>query len=155
MFSDKLVKMFSTFFYVGKFPAAPGSMASIVGALIYFALLDNMVLYVILFLIITAVGFMVSGDMERITGQKDPSCVVIDEVSGVMIAFFLIPVHVKTVPIVITTYFLFRAFDMFKIYPVNKFEEMPGGQGIMMDDIFAGFYTNIVMHIAIRWAGIV
>ena len=43
---------------------------------------------------------------------------------------------------------------MFKIYPVNKFEEMKGGVGIMMDDLFAGLYTNIIMHLAIRFAGV-
>jgi len=85
-------------------------------------------------------------------GQKDPSCVVIDEVSGIMIAFFMLPM---VWPVSIITFFLFRAFDMFKIYPVNKFEEMKGGTGIMMDDIIAGLYTNITMQIAIRLAQVV
>ena len=96
---------------------------------------------------ITVTGFIVSDRMERIVKQKDPSCIVIDEVSGVMIAFFLLPF---SWPVIFTAFFLFRAFDMFKIYPVNKFEPMPGGVGVMMDDIVAGIYTNIVMHIAIR-----
>jgi phosphatidylglycerophosphatase A len=53
-------------------------------------------------------------------------------------------------PVVITAFFLFRAFDMFKIYPVNRLEEIPGGVGVMMDDIIAGLYTNLAMHLAIR-----
>ncbi len=44
---------------------------------------------------------------------------------------------------------------MFKIYPVNKLEEYEGGVGIMMDDVVAGIYTNIVMQVAVRWAGII
>jgi phosphatidylglycerophosphatase A len=48
---------------------------------------------------------------------------------------------------------LFRAFDMFKIWPANKFEDMGGSRGIMMDDVMAGIYTNIVLQIATRLAG--
>ena len=69
-----------------------------------------------------------------------------------MIALFLLPLDW---PVLITAFFLFRALDMFKLYPVNQMEKFEGGLGIMMDDIVAGVYTNIVMHIAIRWAGIV
>ena len=54
-------------------------------------------------------------------------------------------------PIMITAFFLFRAFDMFKIYPANKFEKLSGGAGVMLDDIIAGIYTNIIMHIALRF----
>ena len=148
--SDKLVKLLSTFFYIGYLPLAPGSMATIAGALIAYCLRDQIPAYVLVFAAITACGFLVSDRMEKIVGQKDPTCIVIDEVSGVMIAFFLLPF---SWPVIFTAFFLFRAFDMFKIYPVNKFEPMPGGVGVMMDDIVAGVYTNIVMQIAIRWAG--
>ena len=89
--------------------------------------------------------------MEKITEKKDPGCVVIDEVSGIMIAFFLLPM---TPAVIWTAYFLFRAFDMFKIYPVCKFEALGGGKGIMMDDIIAGIYTGVIMHIAVRIVGI-
>ena len=78
--------------------------------------------------------------------------VVIDEVSGIMISFFLLPI---TWSVVLTTFFLFRALDMFKTYPANKLEAMGGTEGIMMDDILAGVYTNIIMQIAVRYAGIV
>ena len=79
--------------------------------------------------------------------KKDPSCVVIDEVSGVMIALFMLPI----IPSVLfTAFFLFRAFDMFKIYPANKIEKLPSSYGIMFDDIIAGIYTNMTMHIALK-----
>lgn len=150
--SDKLVKMLSTWFYTGFFPLAPGSMASIVATLMAVILAPYPVIYVAVFLVVTFIGFIVSGMMEDVVGQKDPGCVVIDEVSGVLISFFMLPL---SWPVIIITFFLFRAFDMFKIYPVNKFEKYEGGVGIMLDDVVAGIYTNIVMHIAIRWAGIV
>jgi len=72
---------------------------------------------------------------------------VIDEVAGVMIAFFLLP---QTWAVMWTAFFVFRAFDMFKIYPGNKLEGVKGSGGIMLDDIMAGIYTNIVMHVALR-----
>lgn len=150
--SDKLVRMLSTFFSVGNFPVGPGSMASAVGVLLYMAVEKVFVLYALLLIIVCVVGFKVSGRMEDLLKAKDPSCIVIDEVAGVLIAFFALPL---TWPVIITAFFLFRAFDMFKLYPVNKFDDMGGGYGIMMDDIVAGIYTNLTMQLALRWAGIV
>ncbi len=150
--SDKMIKMLATWFYVGNAPFAPGSMASIVGAAMAVFLANNLFFFFVVLIAVCVLGFMVSGRMEEILNKKDPGCVVIDEVAGVMIAFFMLPAQWN---IIIVAYFLFRAFDMFKIYPVNKFEELGGGTGIMMDDIVAGIYTNVVMHLAIRWANII
>ncbi|MCK5179326.1 MAG: phosphatidylglycerophosphatase A [Candidatus Omnitrophica bacterium] len=150
--SDKLVKMLSTWFYVGDIPGAPGTAASAVAVLMAVIFAPNIFLYILVTIIVTVLGFKVSGRMEAILGKKDPGCIVIDEVAGIMVAFFLLPL---TLPVVITAFFLFRAFDMFKIYPVNKFEEMKGATGVMMDDLIAGLYTNIVMQLAVRWAGII
>ena len=150
--SNRWVPCLATFFYTGYLPFAPGSMASVLGVMFAFFLRDHLAIYTGVLLIITILGFVTSDRMEKIVRQKDPSCVVIDEVSGVMIAFFLLPF---SWPVVLTGFFLFRAFDMFKIYPVNKLEGMEGGVGVMMDDIVAGIYTNIIMHIAIRMAGMV
>ena len=145
-----MVKLLSTFFYVGYFPKAPGSAASAVGVLICYLLKDSLLIYGAVFVIITALGFMAAGKMEGLVGKKDPGCVVIDEVSGVMIAFFMLPFKW---PVVLSAFFLFRAFDMFKIYPCNKLEALHGGAGIMMDDVVAGIYTLVTMQIAIKLAG--
>ena len=148
---DHLARLLATFFFVGNVPVAPGSLASLAGTLLAIALCEHPVIYIVVFLAITFVGLAVSGRVEKLLGQKDPSCIVIDEVSGVLLAFFALPL---TPAVIVTTFFLFRAFDMFKIYPVNRLEELPGAAGIMADDLWAGFYTNITMHLAIRWAGI-
>jgi len=150
--SDKIVKLLSTWFYVGNLPVAPGTAASAVGVAIAIICSPSIFLYIFITLIVTILGFMVSGKMEKMLGQKDPGCIVIDEVAGIMLAFFLLPLSPV---VVIVTFFLFRAFDMFKIYPVNKFEKFEGSTGVMMDDIIAGIYTNIVMQFAIRAAGII
>ena len=150
--SEKIVKMLSTWFYVGNLPVAPGTAASAVGVVMAMICSSNVFFYICVTLIVTILGFMVSGRMEEILDQKDPGCIVIDEVAGVMIAFFLLPL---TPVVIVTAFFLFRAFDMFKIYPVNKFEQLEGSTGVMMDDVIAGVYTNVVMQVAIRWAGII
>ncbi len=148
---DYLTKLLATWFFIGNFPVAPGSLASLAGTLLAIALYGHPVIYIVVFLAITFAGLVVSGRVEKLLGQKDPSCIVIDEVSGVLLAFFALPL---TPAVIVTTFFLFRAFDMFKIFPVNRFEELPGAVGIMADDLWAGLYTNIVMHLALRWAGI-
>lgn len=140
-------KLVSTFLFVGYFPLAPGSIASIAGALLALMLYQNSLMYIFVWFIITLLGFLTSGRMEASLGSKDPGCVVIDEVSGSMIAFFLLPLNFS---VWITAFFLFRAFDMFKIYPCNIIEKKSGSFGIMGDDIIAGLYANIIMHIAVR-----
>ena len=89
--------------------------------------------------------------MEKQLNQKDPGILVIDEVVGVMIGLWGLPL---TWPVAIIGFFLFRAFDMFKIYPINRLEALPGGWGIMLDDVLAELYTNIALHLAIRYAGL-
>jgi phosphatidylglycerophosphatase A len=149
--SDKIVKFITTFGFIGYLPLAPGSMASIAGGWITLYLAHSLPIYFVVWLIITILGFIASDRMETIVGKKDPGCIVIDEVSGIMIAFFMLPV----VPsVLITAFFLFRAFDMFKIYPANKMESLKGGVGVMMDDIIAGVYTSVVMHLALKFISI-
>lgn len=143
-------RLIATFFFIGYLPLAPGSAASLAGVMLAIIFYDNTFVYGTFFLLVTILGFLTTGDVEKTLNKKDPGCIVIDEVSGVMIAFWMLPL---TVPVVITAFFVFRAFDMFKIYPANKFESMNGGVGIMMDDIVAGLYTNVIMHLALILQG--
>lgn len=149
--NDRLARFCATFFHIGDFPVAPGSMASAAALVVAFFLHPWPLVYIAAGVIFTAVGFMTSGQVEKMIGKKDPGCIVIDEVAGIMISFLFLPM---TWPVMLTGFFLFRAFDMFKIYPGNKFEAMGGANGIMMDDIMAGVYTNIVLQVAVRVLGI-
>lgn len=139
-----------TFFGLGTFPFAAGSIASAVGGLAAYYLYGNVVLYVALFSLVTWAGFAGSAAVEKAAGEKDPSCIVIDEVAGAMIAFFMLPM---SWPVFWTTFFVFRAFDMCKIYPADIYEQKPGAVGVMSDDLIAGIYTNLIMQVAIRLAG--
>lgn len=146
-----MIKFIATFFYVGNIPPAPGTLASAITVIICYLLRDNTPLYLLCLLGVLVLGFLTAGRAEKILGKKDPGCIVIDEVCGVMITFLALPF---SWPVIFTAFFLFRAFDMFKIFPARQMELKGGAFGIMMDDIVAGIYTNIVMQIAIRLAGI-
>ena len=144
---SKMARILATFFCVGYCPLAPGSAASFVGVLICYGLKDHTALSIAFGALVIFLGFWSAGRMEKMAGKKDPSCVVIDEVAGMMMALFMLPFNW---PVIVSAFFLFRAFDMFKIYPSNKLEALPGAAGIMLDDIVAGIYTNIIMQAAVR-----
>ncbi len=145
--SNNFTRLLATFFYVGYMPFASGSMATILGVLLAIACAGHLFIYVSIFCVITVLGFISSGQHEKNLKIKDPSCIVIDEVSGTLLAFFMLPLEWK---VILSAFFLFRAFDMFKIFPVGYFEKKEGGTGIMMDDLMAGIYTNVIMHLALK-----
>jgi len=147
---DFLTKAIATVFGVGYFPVAPGTAATVVGVVIFYFLGNNLPLFTLLLLVLLFLGVVTTGLMEKLLNQKDPSIACIDEVVGVMMALWGLPL---IWPVMIVGFFLFRAFDMFKIYPINKLETKPGGWGIMLDDCMAGVYTNIILRIALRCAG--
>ena len=91
----------------------------------------------------TLLGIYVAGVIARELGKKDPSEVVIDEVAGQLIALLGVPVNWKYA---LASLILFRAFDIVKPPPVRNLEAMPGGLGIMMDDVAAGFYALAIVH---------
>ncbi len=114
---DQAVKLLATCFFIGNVPVAPGSLASLAGTLLAIALYGHPGIYVLLFLLITFAGFAVSGRVEELIGQKDPSCIVIDEVSGVLLALFALPLNPA---VIVTTFFLFPAFEMSKIFLIKQ-----------------------------------
>ena len=149
---DRIAKITATFFGIGYFPVAPGSAATAVGVVLAFFLYGNLWAYAAVTLVLLIIGVPMSGRVEKALKQKDPGIVVLDEVVGILVALAGLPM---TWPIVVCVFFLFRAFDMFKIYPINRLEALPGGFGIMLDDVMAGLYANIILRIALQWAGIV
>lgn len=146
-----MLKLLTTCFGIGYMPFAPGTMATLFGLLII-ALLQALPpwVYVLVIGILFLIGLWGSEAIEKELGQKDPGVVVIDEVVGIMIALCFVKFNFATA---FVGFFLFRAFDMFKIYPVNRCEALPGGWGIMLDDVMAGLYTNAALHLALFWAG--
>ena len=145
--NKKLTKIISTFFYCGYFPVLPGTVGALAGLGIYFLVRSNIILYIVTTLFLTILGFKFSGKAESLFQEKDPHKVVIDEVSGILIALFLLP---SNLPVIISAFFLFRAFDMIKPPPADKLQDLKGSAGIMLDDVVAGIYTNICFQVALK-----
>jgi phosphatidylglycerophosphatase A len=98
-------------------------------------------------LIVTALGIWASGYAERVYGEKDPHRVVIDEIAGFFVAVFLLPWDWRWIG---AAFFLFRLFDVWKPWPIRRLQALPGGWGIMVDDLLAGTYTGLLLH-AVCW----
>jgi len=125
-----------------------GTVASCAALGLYFLFKNNFCLYTVLLIAMSALGFLVCGAAEKIFQEKDSKKIVIDEVAGLLLAFWALPR--LNWGLVIIGFFLFRALDAFKVYPANKLEEIDGAIGIMGDDLVAGAYTNIVLQIVTR-----
>lgn len=137
----------STFFYLGYLPFIPGTFGSLAGVFLFYLLKDNTAMYVLVTLVILALGFCLSGQVEQVFKKKDPSFVVIDEVGGMLLSLAFIPAQ----PIfVCLAFFLFRLLDTLKPYPADKLQRLQGSVGIMSDDIVAGIYANLILQVVLR-----
>jgi len=142
-----LVLALATVFGAGFFPWASGTFASLLTLPLYYVLRDQAGWYVGVTLACTAVGIWAAGQAEIYLGKKDPHAVVIDEVVGQLIAAAFLPHH-WFYPV--AAFFLFRLFDIWKPFPAYASQQLPGGWGIMVDDVIAGLYANIALQMA-RW----
>ena len=142
---EKTVLFFATVGYIGKIPFAPGTFGSVAGLAICFFLSHVSVSLGALFaiaLILAAVW--VSEHAERILGEKDPGCIVIDEVAGMVVTMIGLPFNALTV---ITGFVLFRLLDIIKPQPVRMVQEsLAGGGGVVMDDVAAGIIGNLLLR---------
>ena len=91
-------------------------------------------------------GSLAGNAAERHYGKTDPRHVVIDEVMGMVITLFLIPVGAGGA---LLGFLLFRATDVIKPWPANRLESLPGGWGVMADDAMAAVYANLALRLCI------
>ncbi|MCZ6639204.1 MAG: phosphatidylglycerophosphatase A [Candidatus Dadabacteria bacterium] len=144
-----IAKLIATVFYVGLIPIAPGTFGTIAAIPLFYALsFTPLYLYLAITVLIILISVWASGVAEEIFGKTDPSEVVADEVCGYLVTMILVPV---TLGNIFFGFLLFRLFDIAKPYPIRKFERLPGGLGIVMDDVMAGIYSCITLHILGRW----
>ncbi len=160
-----LTRCIATGFYSGYIPWASGTWGSLVG--VGLALIPGAANPLPLALLIVAgfiVGVNTSKRMAAVEGHRltrsaatakaifqagghaspDPSIVVIDEIVGMWIALYLLPQSMTAIAI---AFVLFRIFDVIKPPPARQVERLPGGWGIMLDDVVAGIFANILTHI--------
>ena len=145
-----------SFFYLGRFPIAPGTVGAL-GAMIILILLeiDNIIQLSIMIGVCYLGGLKASSWCEKEFG-KDPSVFVIDEVVGYWVAvlIFWIGGVDDSVKSLIVLFILFRFFDIAKFGPIKKMEEIEGGHGILLDDVVAGVFAGIVT-LAISSSGLI
>ncbi len=147
-----LARIISTGLGTGYFPIAPGTMGSLAILIVYWICPEISSLQLLLIIFgLSAVGIYTATVTEREMTSKlgqdkgsDPGIIVIDEIIGMLIALLFIP---KTTFFLITAFVLFRIFDIAKPYPARKMEKLHGGWGIVLDDVVAGIYANIVIQI--------
>ena len=137
----------------GFVPIAPGTAGSLEGVAIFLAVVafrlapsTSLLVLAILNLVVFGVGVWASTRTCEITGLKDPRLIVIDEVSGQLIALTPLVLWPSfSIAAVVIGFLLFRLFDIFKPYPIRKLEHFHAGLGVMADDVLAGIYAAALL----------
>ncbi len=162
----RMAEFFATFGYSGYSPWAPGTVGSLAAAIPYF--LYGIVtvehpgtywqagaVFPVLAGIFVWPGIWASHYLEKQLNQEDPGFIVIDEAVGFWLTIAFLPFHWE---IALGGLLLFRLLDITKPFPINKSQNLPGGVGVMVDDILAGFLANGVLrllmtYINFPWSG--
>ncbi|CAN5568259.1 phosphatidylglycerophosphatase A [soil metagenome] len=153
---------------VGYGPIAPGTWGSGVGVAIYLGIAwtvgylrlfapfygeyaPDLIAWVhaafaVVFVLFCLLGIWAAGRSIELLGNSDPSQAVVDEVMGQIITFLFVPFGVSW-PFILAGFLLFRAFDIWKPYPIKNLEALPGGLGICADDIVAGVYAGVFLAV--------
>ena len=146
---DRAVVLVARGFGVGCSPVAPGTLGTAVAIpLVSLQLLLSAEVFLVFVLVfILGAVYVASVAEKQIDGTDDPS-IVVDEMAGFLIAMTYVPLTAWSM---LAGFVLFRAFDIFKPPPVNTVErKIPGGLGIVGDDLVAGLMTNVLLQLAIR-----
>jgi len=148
--TDKIAVLIATWFGCGYAPAAPGTAGSAAALGIAIGLVKfggwKAWYFALLAVLILAPSIWAAGVTARVCGKKDPGMVVVDEVIGQWIALAgAISLNWKSY---LGAFLLFRLFDIWKPAPARQLEALPGGTGIIADDVMAGIYTALVLLVA-------
>lgn len=148
---DRIINTVGSVFYAGYFPFAPATFASFVWLLAYlFVPGGGWLSKPAVFLVLLPAAVYLSYGMERMHGP-DSSRIVIDEFAGMQVTFFMLE---PSIAVGAAGFCLFRFFDIAKPFPINRSQRLPGGVGVVADDLIAGFYSRIALMILIRALGL-
>ncbi|MDA8085425.1 MAG: phosphatidylglycerophosphatase A [Nitrospiraceae bacterium] len=144
-FGAVLLRQIATLSFIGYSPAAPGTMGSLAAALFVY-LIRPRPLPLAVFTVFTAfLGAWAAEVAEKRLG-RDSSHIIIDEFAGYLLSVLFIP---HSAGYLIAAFVLFRALDILKPPPIRRLEKLPGGMGVMADDLAAGAVANLVIQL---WA---
>jgi phosphatidylglycerophosphatase A len=144
----------ATFFGIGGIKPGPGTWGSIATVLLWAAATSQIPLAqrtwatIVAAAVVTLVGIPAATRVARASGGKDPQFVVIDEVAGQLVALISVPLGWKTF---LAGLILFRTFDILKPFPIRRLEHLPEGTGIVVDDLGAGIYALVIMHLLLHF----
>ena len=143
--SKELALMYVSGFYVGASPLVPGTVGSLWGIVLWWAVGGGWIapLIAIAFLIITGIPAVTT--IERSLGVEDRRIVVLDEVIGMAITMLGIPAGRWDIAVI--GFVAFRVFDIFKPFSARAAERLHGGLGVILDDVFAGIYGFVVVQL--------
>jgi phosphatidylglycerophosphatase A len=134
--------------YVGFSPVAPGTAGTAAAVAVYWWLIPGDYWLLALAAAATAAGVWAAGEAEVVWGKKDPGRACVDEFAAYFLTVAFLP---KTIAYASAAFVLFRALDVFKPFPAGRSQRLPGGWGIMADDVIVAIYTNAILQ-ALRFA---
>lgn len=143
---------FATGCFTGNISFAPGTFGSILGLPLCFFLskLDFSVAFLLTSIFILFAIWIAQEAEKILKTKKDPGCVVIDEIAGMLVTLTGLPFNIVSV---VAGFFLFRVLDIWKPYPIRFFDKkLSGGVGIVMDDVAAGIVSNLVLRMFLKTA---
>jgi len=150
--NEKLITFLATGFGSGLSPVAPGTAGTLVGILICLLCMPMpWTLRLFFVLILLALSIYVSGQAETIYQKKDDQRIVIDEIIGLQITMLPVAVNVLNL---FAAFVLFRIFDIWKPFPVKNLQGLPGGWGVVIDDVAAGIYAGAIMWL-LKFGGVI
>ncbi len=147
---NKFITLYATGLCLGYLPKAPGTFGSLLGVMLFFLTAGlPPVSYAIFLIAFIAFSIWTAGEAAKIFGEADPQRVVIDEVAGVLVAAAFHPWSWK---VAIAAFILFRLFDIWKPFPIRAIDrKVHGGLGIVLDDVLAGVFANVVLCILFKY----
>lgn len=137
--------------YLGYIPVASGTFGSLVGIPLFWGFdalrASSVFLYVLTYAGLVAAACWIAGEADRYLQEHDSHKIVIDEVAGYLAAtLFLTP----TWPHALLAFLIFRVLDVIKPFPAGYIDaHVPGGAGVVLDDVVSGFYTNAAVRVLI------
>jgi phosphatidylglycerophosphatase A len=147
-FKEKAVLFLATGCFIGNIPFAPGTFGTLLGLPFCFVLSKINLRFAVpctLLFIILAIGL--AQIAEKILKKKDSGRIVIDEIAGLMVTLIGIPFNLESI---VSGFLVFRALDIFKPFPIRRLERnLSGGTGVVLDDVLAGVYSNIIVRLVL------
>lgn len=151
---ELVIRFLVTGVFIGYIPWARGTFGTLLGVAIFVLLSKYTLAFYVLLAVLTILSFPITAYAEKeIFKGKDSEYIVIDEIVGYLVSTigFTFSPNAEGITILVLTFIIFRIFDIFKPYPIVHLQSLGEGVGTVLDDIFAGIATNVVVRILLSF----